>query len=82
MTDRSRLVTVVLVVSDLDRAVELYSTTGPIGDSLGVPVVSVCEQVERWDQVEICELLGPPGVSELCGDIGQRLVADPDRSHA
>ena len=57
-------------------------TTGPIGNGLGVPVISLCEQVERWDHVETCERLRPLVVLELDGDVGQRLVADPDRPHA
>ena len=70
------------VVAGHGDPIPSHATTGPIGDSLGVPVVSVCEQVKRWDQVETCKLLGPSAVSELEGDVCQRLVADPDRPHA
>jgi hypothetical protein len=70
------------MVANDGRPVPSQTTTGPVGDSVGVPVVGLCEHVERWDHVETGEGLGSVVVLELVGDVGLGLVADPDRSHA
>jgi hypothetical protein len=42
------------VIAGHGQPIPSQPTTGPVGNGLGVPVVSLCEQVERSDPTIKC----------------------------